>query len=376
MKVAVCMLRSELARMDGGGESTRRLVEALRLAGVGELTIVSSYGDEPSHRAYARAPWSDARAASLTLRFCSAVTELARAHDLVVLVLPNPSFGLLADLLRPRIGKPVVVNYESHWNRLAEYGFSGDNFSPGALARLALLNGLTARAARASCERYVVSTATQKADLLRIGYPPERVRVIPNCTDTAVAPSARHGAGRIGYLGHFNASKGVDLLVRAMPLVRRTHPGVELHLAWSGSGGDYRRIARAIEHCEPGGRATVTKGRVDVPNFLASLDVLVLPYRSVTRTRIIPSVLLEALAVGVPVAVARCLPIEDVVQDRRTALLVPREDPGAVADAIVELLDSPAMAQQMREAQREAARARFSREVVGRAYAGMFEELA
>ncbi len=376
MKIALCMLRSEFTRMDGGGESTRQMVEALRCAGHEEITVLSSHGDHPLHRSYAAAEWSDSRALGLTLRFCAAVIELSRSQDVIFLILPNPSFGAVADWIHRRVQVPVAVVYESHWNSLAEYGFYGDNFSPGALARLALLNRFTARLTLRACEHYVVSTETQKSLLVGIGYDAARVSVIPNCTTTAVpARPHRERPLRVGYLGHFNASKGVDLLVQAMPRVVREHPDIELHLAWSGSGGDHPRILRAIDSLGLATRTTVTDCRVDVPSFLGGLDVLVLPYRSVTRTRIIPSVLLEGLAVGVPIVTTSCMPITDVIEHGTTGWVVPREDIDAMAAGILRFLDDPGYASQVSAAQRASAQRRFSHEAVGAAYTSLLGQL-
>jgi glycosyltransferase involved in cell wall biosynthesis len=148
-----------------------------------------------------------------------------------------------------------------------------------------------------------------------------------------------------------------------------------LHLAWSGSGGDHPRIAGSIERLGLGERTFLTQGRIDVPSFLAGLDVFVLPYRSVTRTRIIPSVLLEVLAVGVPLVVTRCLPIEDVVEHGKTAVVVERDDVGAIGDSVVRLLEHPAQAREMSQAQRAVARATFSQQAVGQAFVAMFHSV-
>ena len=67
----------------------------------------------------------------------------------------------------------------------------------------------------------------------------------------------------------------------------------------------------------------------------------------------IPNVLLEAMAMGVPVVATRISGIPEVVQHHHNGLLVAAEDPAAMADAVQLLIDAPALGAQLgREARR------------------------
>jgi len=72
----------------------------------------------------------------------------------------------------------------------------------------------------------------------------------------------------------------------------------------------------------------------DVPRLLGELDLLVLP----SLWEGFGLVLLEAMAAGRPVVASAVGPIPEVVADGETGLLVPPEDPAALADAIVRVL--------------------------------------
>jgi glycosyltransferase involved in cell wall biosynthesis len=57
----------------------------------------------------------------------------------------------------------------------------------------------------------------------------------------------------------------------------------------------------------------------------------------------IPNVLLEAMAMGLPVVATRVSGIPELVQHRRNGLLVEPDDPAALADAIATLIEQPAL---------------------------------
>lgn len=98
--------------------------------------------------------------------------------------------------------------------------------------------------------------------------------------------------------------------------------------------------------------------RSDIPALINDLDVLVLS--SVQET--FGMVLIEAMAAGKPVIATRSGGPEEIVEDGRTGFLVPVAEPVAMAQSILELIDSPQRARQMGLAGHARARAHFSEE--------------
>jgi glycogen synthase len=178
------------------------------------------------------------------------------------------------------------------------------------------------------------------------GLPQERVHVLPSGFDPALFQlSGKAGAEadafpglprpRIGYVGRLAQQKRPDLLVDAFGRMR-DHAA---HLVVVGDGPLRRVVQSAVQRSPARCRITVTGfvPHTDVPGVLASLDVLVLP--SVYEE--MGSILVEAMASGLPVVASRVGGIPDVVEDGETGLLVPPGDVAALAAALDELVGDP-----------------------------------
>src|SRR5262249_20268227 len=94
----------------------------------------------------------------------------------------------------------------------------------------------------------------------------------------------------------------------------------------------------------------------------------------------LPTTLIEALACGVPAVASDTGGIPEIVEHRRTGLLVPPQDPARAAAAIAELTDPGLRADLRRESHRRApggrALERFSIDVYVRSFDAWIESLA
>jgi len=147
--------------------------------------------------------------------------------------------------------------------------------------------------------------------------------------------------------------KGIDTVLRALPLIAAQHPGVRYAIA--GEGADRARLDALI--AELGVKERVEwLGQVShdaLAPLYASADVFVLPSRSIPEHGDIEGfglVLLEAQASGTPVIAARSGGMPDAVHDGVSGLLVAPGDPAALARAASELLASDDMRARMSEA--------------------------
>ncbi|MCJ7811413.1 MAG: glycosyltransferase family 4 protein, partial [Dehalococcoidia bacterium] len=136
--------------------------------------------------------------------------------------------------------------------------------------------------------------------------------------------------------------KTLDILLTAMPRILRRH-SVELRIIGTGPRlEEYAALARKLGIEEE----VHFLGFVDPSEMGAHYgraDLFVLP----SRMENFPLVILEAMASGLPVVATDVGGVPELVEHGETGLLVPPNDPDALADAINDLLDDPDEMEQM-----------------------------
>jgi GalNAc-alpha-(1->4)-GalNAc-alpha-(1->3)-diNAcBac-PP-undecaprenol alpha-1,4-N-acetyl-D-galactosaminyltransferase len=169
----------------------------------------------------------------------------------------------------------------------------------------------------------------------RLG-PRARVVVIPNPVVPRSGADSGAGPGRsgrsAGFLlaaGRLAHQKGLDLLIRAFAAATARTRQVQLVIAGDGPEGPFLRDLAAELGVGP---QVSFPGQVrDMPGLLKEALAFILP----SRYEGFPNVLLEALAAGVP-CVAADGPggTREILGDGAYGLLVPPQDPRALAEAI------------------------------------------
>jgi glycogen(starch) synthase len=213
----------------------------------------------------------------------------------------------------------------------------------GTSPRARLLHSLGGRLERGTLRRadaVVVLTGRTAAALRDDGVPAGRVHTIPSGFEPSLFEAGRDDAfpaaarPRIGYVGRLAQQKRADLLVRAFGRMREA-----ASLVVVGDGPERDHVARLVRQSPVAGRITTT-GFVEhaaVPGVLASLDVLVLP----SAYEEMGSVLVEAMASGLPVVASDVGGIPEVVRDGETGLLVPPGNVAALAGALDRVVADP-----------------------------------
>lgn len=177
--------------------------------------------------------------------------------------------------------------------------------------------------------------------------------------------------GLIAYFGFLNESKGGGTLVEALGALAATGRDVQLVMVGGAIGASDPTNARTLGTFETRVEALGLAGRVrwtghlppaGVSAWLRAADVSALPYRDGASYR--RGSLLAALTHGLPVVTTRP-PLDPPpvpgapppLVDGRSALLVPPDDPDALAAAVARVLDDPAAASRLSAGARELARA-------------------
>jgi glycosyltransferase involved in cell wall biosynthesis len=204
-----------------------------------------------------------------------------------------------------------------------------------------------------------------------------KIQVIYNGVDLPYwSPAERVTASAAGpvvlLVGRLSPEKGQATLLRAAPAVLQKVPGTRFILL----GADLDHEGR---HLRLLARTLAVEGAVEFREWLGDpravfqeADVVVLPSRSEGFGR----VLVEAACLGKPVVASRVGGIPEVVVDGVTGLLVPPENPAALAEAVVTLLRDPAIRARLGAAGRERALAHFTASRHVEEVASVYEELA
>jgi glycosyltransferase involved in cell wall biosynthesis len=134
--------------------------------------------------------------------------------------------------------------------------------------------------------------------------------------------------------------KRIDLLLDAMAGLLRSRGDVKLLLV--GDGPDRAQLEALAASLGIADNVTFAGVRDDVDAVLRMSDALLLS----SRTEAFPMVVLEAMASGLGVVTTDVGSVRDMVEENRSALVVPPEDRGALADAVERLVADPSKTQE------------------------------
>ena len=212
--------------------------------------------------------------------------------------------------------------------------------------------------------------------------PPERVVALPGGVDLVRfhplldGAAARRALGvapdvpLIGLVSGLRVMKGHQVAIDAAG--RLAGAGRRFQMLFIGGGALESRIRQAIAAAGLASRITVLGFVPDLPAAMAALDLALYP---AIESDGMSRVLFEYLATGKPVVASRVGVVPEVLEHGKTALLVPADDAGALAEAIDRLLDDAALGAKLGAAGSELARSRLSgAQVAGelaRLYAGL-----
>ncbi len=208
--------------------------------------------------------------------------------------------------------------------------------------------------------------------LLRQGLPSERTHCIPSGIDlsrfTAVPAYTMREPG-IVMSGRFSRQKDHLSLIRALALLRDEH-GLRPELLLAGSGkAHYQREAEGLaERLKLSGQVRFLGYEPQVGELLKRRQIFVLS----TRWEGMPLTLVEAMAAGCACVASLVPGVVGVLEHERTGLLVPPQDPPALAAALKQLLNDPLHAERLADAAREQALSQHGLPLMCRRYEELF----
>ncbi|WP_198370357.1 glycosyltransferase [Roseomonas rosulenta] len=189
------------------------------------------------------------------------------------------------------------------------------------------------------CDHIVGNTRGIVRWLTEQGWPAARAHYLPNFVDdlAGAAPAdlpAPPGARRLLAMGRLHRNKGFDIALRALAQLPSAH------LSIAGEGPERPALQTLARELGVADRVAFLGWRRDTGALLAAAEVFVCS----SRHEPLGNIVLEAWSAGrAVVSVASQGPLE-LVTDGIDGVMVPPEDPGALAVAVARLLDDPARA--------------------------------
>lgn len=178
-----------------------------------------------------------------------------------------------------------------------------------------------------------------------------RATIDPNAGDAFV----------VGVVAELHPTKRIEDVIEAVALLTELFP--TLRLVVMGEGPLREWLQEVIAHYKLESRVTLAGFRADAVALLHAFDAFILP----SRTEALGYVLIEAGYAGLPVIASRVGGIPEVIEHKKTGLLVPPENPHALARALRALVDEPEVGRVYGAALKERAERLFGKD-------RMFEE--
>lgn len=184
---------------------------------------------------------------------------------------------------------------------------------------------------------WLATTPEMQATLAGLGYPAERIFLVPNFmpeTSRPRAPRGLHAPPLVGSLGRFVSRKGFHVLVEAIALLHDRGTALQCEIA--GGGKAFPELARQIE-ARGASRYIRLVGWLDKAakiEFLQRIDLFVSP----SLNEPFGFVYLDAMQVGAPVITTPTVGARYIFSAPGSAEFVPFDDPAALADAIGRVL--------------------------------------
>jgi alpha-maltose-1-phosphate synthase len=377
-RLRVALLTREYPPDVYGGAGVHVDYLARELAGRVDLTVHCQGADRPG--AVAHQPWDLLAGANPALRTISADLSMTAAVGGADVVHSHTWYANLAGHLASLLyGVPHVVTVHS--------------LEPLRPWKAEQLGG--GYALSSWCERVAVESAAavvavsdgMRGDVLAAypAVPPDRIRVIRNgidtreyAPDTATDVLTRYDLDpllpMVLFVGRITRQKGLPVLLRA---AARLAPGAQLVLC--AGQPDTTELATEVAGLVASLQAT-RSGVVWIPEMLPKRDIIQLlshaaAFACPSLYEPLGIVNLEAMACGTAVVASRVGGIPEVVADGETGLLVPADDPAALAAALNALVSEPGRAAAMGRAGRKRAAAEFGWDAIAAQTVALYAEL-
>ncbi len=303
---------------------------------------------------------------SFNTKFLGALKEIVRSEHIDLIQAHLLGSSLYASLAGLLTGTPVVSTFHGHVD-----------VSPNERLRLAKFLLIQQGSSH-------IIAVTQQLRAMLAAVPTlssSKVKTIPNGIDTTIfapGPAAPFReefnipseAILLGCLGNVRKAKNYNIAIKALALLNKQ--GIDARLLIAGD--DKNKLAE--EHRQYADELGIAAKILwlgfytDTPAFLNAIDIFLLSSSSEGH----PLALTQAMATGVPIVTTKC-GVEEIVEHRKTALIVENGNAGQLAEHIVELSQNPQLRDQLVAAAQTLAKDTLSLTAMCERYQALYDGL-
>jgi glycosyltransferase involved in cell wall biosynthesis len=242
----------------------------------------------------------------------------------------------------------------------------------GPWARIGRLGGYYNLKYYAGFDELVANTEDIAEWIVNQGWPAGRVRCIPNfaAAPAASAPADRAALGTppgvplLLAMGRLHESKAHDVALQALPRL----PGAWLWIA--GAGPEEAKLKAMATALGVDSRVRFLGWRTDASALYEAADVCVFP----SRYEPLGNVVIQAWAHGLPVVAAESQGPSALIEPGKDGLLVPVDDPAALAEGVARVLSDRALRDRLVRRGRKRVELEFSETAVVAQWKALFAD--
>lgn len=354
------------AAVGGSVTHSHGVIQALRELEIDVVPVTTDHAIAGPAAAAARIEWRLAdipfaakglpASAALGGDLALVAAALGAARDASLIYQRHARFSLAGALLSALSGRPLFLEYNGSEQ------FFNETWQPTPLGKQ--LAACEAAALRNATVVIVVADI-ERDNLVERGVDPNRIVIAPNGVDASAF--ARGGGEAVrarlalseglvaGFVGSFGPWHGAPKLAEAAVRAAETVP--QLRLLFVGDGDERAATQAILDDAGLGDRARFVgqASTHEIPAYLDACDILCSPHVPLPGGRPFfgsPTKLFEYMAAAKPIVASRLGQIDDVLEDGRTALLVPPGDVEALAAALAQLSESPVLRAELGQAAR------------------------
>jgi len=172
------------------------------------------------------------------------------------------------------------------------------------------------------------------------GFDAGKIQIVPNGIDVVNFRAAKESKQVrldiglkaddfvVGYVGRLHPEKNPQLIIKALPQILKVNKNVKALIV--GDGELRSELVNLGKELNVSERTLFLGERYDIPDLLGAMDVFVMPSRSEAASVTI----LEAMAVGKPVIATNVGGNPELVEDKKTGVLIDDNSGSALADAV------------------------------------------